>query len=1388
MSFSTYKFGILIAHKSDIIQAISDILWCISRIINVLRKDVNFIASLMSFLIRIHLLLVSLIVGGILYAQNYTYSLQQFQFEDGLLHRAVSTIYQDKQGLIWIGSPNGLQQFDGHEFKSWFDNDATGNKTSISKIDEDDQNWLWLWNTATNKFVFLNTITEEVKSVEQRFGAAFPIKNFQNESGWTFLGDRIPTDTTGRLCFVISNPNKLIYYHSSSGFKTYPLTSLKAKIVELKHLGTDNSLWVVEKNKKRNLVKLSATGDKLLSFQFKENVILNDFTERNGSVFFTAGDTKTEILYEINRQGKLIAQTSKKFLSPEKRFYVSYIWDFSNHQWQVYDSIGNPPLFQIDVLGKKKSLYPTDIRIFEDDKKRAWFYGQYGISVLLPKSNSFTNYFSFEKNLNGPIKSSARGIAADSEHVYVNFEYVGLLKFKKGSPYSWINISNVLNETPYLGRAVLYSNNTYYSAHELGIREYNAAIGKYTPLISSDNPNLSAVWSIYKNNDDIWVGRAYDLAKWNNLEKKYEAIELRNKAGSLIETGEVLQIIAIKSKLVWLCSSKGLLLVDLNKQQVLEHYSVLGIGNYNLPAQYFYSLHIDKNNIYWLGTNSGLIRWDKEANKFRVFNKTDGLSNNTIYSVIEDDYGYLWLSSDYGIMRFNKATNSVATFLEKDGIADNEFNRISAYKAKDGSIYFGGINGVTSFHPKDFLSINEENDQKVLLTNFEVFDGRKGVLINRTGEVRMHKTITISPTNKYIRLKFSVPNYEDDNLNTYAWKLGRETKEWITQTDHRIQFDKLPYGEQILYIKGHNAGGQWSKILQIKLDVMRPFYLRAWFIISLVAALLLATFFLVRRRTAKLLKHAEILKITIKEATYKIERDKNVIQKQAKDLLELDKAKTQFYANVSHELRTPLTLVLGPLENVLNNTAFKLPNEAYDMLKLTMLNSKKLQARVNEILDLSKIDAGKIELFLEPVKLIDLLQSIVQSFNVIAQKREITISLASELDAEIVLNTDTIKIEKVVSNLLSNAVKHSPNGGLIRVNVYTRDNCYNIEVKDNGEGVSKEESEKIFDRYYQAIGGLNQGGTGIGLALCKELAKIMGGDISLVNSERKGATFRFLFKAEEIADSGNIKTELRIEPFDDYDQQSLTVFKSDKPTILVIEDNTEMRYFIKSILQNDYNVLEARDGKVAIEMLKTHKVDLITCDIMMPNMNGLELVSELKKMDKLNNLPVIMLSAKTQLEDKLFVLKLGVDDYMVKPFYSSELQARISNLLSNKEYREQSRNKETLEPTEVVESLWLEKLRITIEQNIANSLFSVADLCESVNIQERTLNRNLGKEIGLSAAAYIKEVRLNKAMDFLVKKQFRSVKEASIAIGFLRPDYFAKEFYKRFGKKPSDYF
>ncbi|MEL7147098.1 MAG: response regulator, partial [Bacteroidota bacterium] len=500
------------------------------------------------------------------------------------------------------------------------------------------------------------------------------------------------------------------------------------------------------------------------------------------------------------------------------------------------------------------------------------------------------------------------------------------------------------------------------------------------------------------------------------------------------------------------------------------------------------------------------------------------------------------------------------------------------------------------------------------------------------------------------------------------------------------------------------------------------------------------------------------------------------------EIQELTEAKSRWFVNVSHELRTPLTLVKGPIEQVIAGD--KLHPAVKEDMQLAHRNLGQLEKLINEILDLSKMESGKMSLNRRAVNLSVLCQQTVAAFDSLAMQRGI--ALRVKIEPSIVMKVDYDKVYKVITNLISNALKFTNEHGEVLIALSYQEQGAVISVKDTGEGISSEDVLHVFDRFYQSgkKGSARRGGTGIGLSLSREIARLHDGSLEVNSQLGVGSEFLFLIPGELLGVVPQPVEPLITEPTEVDELIAFSGFSDGKPRMLLVDDNSDMRSFIKSFLKNDYQITEAIDGKDALDKLTSCQPDIILTDIMMPRMDGIDFIKAVKENEDWRKVPLIALTALARESDKLYTLQIGIDDYLVKPFNPRELKVRAFNLISN------AIERRSISPEEKVlshEEKLMQRLQSEVEDNISVTSFNVSRLADVAAMSERQLYRTVKQISGLTPSQFVREIRLQKAMTFLEQNRYATISELSHAVGFEYPGYFTTVFEKRFGNKPAEY-
>ncbi len=850
----------------------------------------------------------------------------------------------------------------------------------------------------------------------------------------------------------------------------------------------------------------------------------------------------------------------------------------------------------------------------------------------------------------------------------------------------------------------------------------------------------------------------------------------------------------------------------------------------------------------WLGTyGGGLYRMNAETETIRNYTRKDGLPNEIVYGVLVDGGQRLWMSTNQGLARFDPRTETFRAYGPEEGIQSNEFNRAAYFKSARGELFFGGLNGFNAFRPEQVR--NDPFPPRMALTDFLLFnkslslsdDAHPSPLEKVIGAT---ERLTLSHRDSMITFEFAALHYADPQKNQYAYMLEGHDEHWIeTGADNRrATYTALDPGAYTFRVKGSNKDGVWSEQeARVRLFIQPPPW-ATWWAKTLYAALLaLALAIYLRSSQKKLARERQIslqeremarqakmmaekdrqlaeqakaseqklrqfnrdldLKVVertqeLMQAHGQVEKQKRKLETQTRELTRLDELKTRFFTNISHELRTPLTLILGPLENMSEREGSDKERTQREMM---VRNARRLQELINQLLDISKLEEGKMTLHTRTQDLVAFLRARVASFASLAESRNLHLGFQTEAPS-IPVRFDPEKMEKIIYNLLSNAFKFTREHGKISVSVQVEEsNWVHIGVRDTGKGIPREQLPFLFDRFYQGQSSSSgfSASSGLGLALSRELVELHGGSIGVRSEEGFGSEFILRFPtrtgqaAEPSPTPGAIPIDVAPRNVQEQGPAPEPELHDDRPTIVIIEDNADMRQHLEDSLKEAYRILLAANGPEGIEIVWQNKPDLVIIDIMMPGMDGFEVCQKLKQDDCGFPIPTLLLTARTSSEAKTLGWKAGADAYLCKPFVLGELLALIANLIATrKNLAQRFQTRTFFNPAEMdvppADRVFLERAKALLEEFSADPAFGVFELAEELGLSRRQLLRRLNDLLGYGPADFIREFRLKRAAQLLEKKT-GNISEIAYAVGFKNAAHFTARFRESFGVPPSDY-
>ncbi len=1338
------------------------------------------------------------------WAQQYRILVEAISVEEGLSNRFVRSILQDSRGFMWFGTQIGLNRYDGYRFKTFNIKNSALQEDHIEQMWEDADSNLWLGyglnsesNKSFDKIDVLNINTLEIKTLEEYLGDSLPlsIKDIHRIHSRTGSKQLYLTTTTGRIYLYKGQGEFEVFYDQQEAATiqdlwfgpryTWICSSKKLLAInDKKEVVYEQALEIPFQKHGDFFAQIDGTTmllsindgfkiERALEWRAKENVLL----ERDSLALFDKEmllDIDVQYSEQLNDNFNLLYNRTE-FNLYDKEGNLLYADNYRNageplrvvyvdRQDNIWLGIATKGLLKISIPKKRFDVYLKGVStraITHYTNPRKLIINSYNGRFLIDELTTETSYI--------------------SDHV----DNI-IIPSKFGNHY-WASLLVKLNK---LDGKTLESVNVYTYEQDPFLKKTRETA---TPLHS--------MWGMYEDKSGgVWLGLDNGLGY---LAKGADSLTLYDVPPPCEQLNSSMIYDFHENKYgFWIASSTGLYLR--RHDHIWVKYSRQQDAPYQLAFDYLYDINEDSRGNLWLATRGGGIQClNPKTGVCRQWTTQQGLSHDVVYASLEDDYGDIWMSSNKGLMRMDSATYLINTFLPSDGLPHEEFNRKSAYKNHNGRLYFGGLSGVVGFDPSDF-SDKDETIPPLQVTRYQYFDGKESKLVDATPTLDQNGKIKLTYDDLFFVVELALLDYKVGAPKTYAYQIEGMQENWSFTKNPMIRVDGLRPGEYNLRVKAELSSGSWSPVLlEVPIQVVGPFYLQWWFILGVIAVVSVLVWGYTRMRERSLQQTKLLLEKRVRERT-------QTIEEQAAALRELDEAKTRFFDNISHELRTPLTLILGPVEAALNQHPTKKAEEIQPLLHLVRKQGLKLKQLIEQILNLSKLEADKLALEEQPQVLAEVLKRLWSNFEAQAELQGVEWLLNQEIPPQLRVWMDADKLEKIINNLLSNALKHTSEGEYVGMSTRwdTATNCLYLNVNDTGKGIAKEDLPHIFKRFYQSKEGKAIGGTGIGLSLASQLAQLMGGDIQVASIMGTGSTFMLTVPFRPLKEAAPVLeavAESFILPAPASEQSA---------TVLIVEDLLDMRLFLSDLLSQYYKVKTAENGQVAFRLLqeKNHEIDLVLSDVMMPKMNGFELLTKIKEQPQDAQVPVIMLTARTAERDKLKALRIGVDDYLQKPFSNKELLARIKNLLEHYEQRqlwiqeqkdnlEEAPQKEVIKdkstpngnewreelPVEVVTDPWTEHLEEVVKREIGNTQFNLVHLAHDLNLSERQLRRKIKAKTGLTPNQYFRCIKLDLARNFLETRRYQTVAEVAHKVGFSNVHYFSKLYLAQYGKKPIEY-
>jgi signal transduction histidine kinase/ligand-binding sensor domain-containing protein/DNA-binding response OmpR family regulator len=922
-----------------------------------------------------------------------------------------------------------------------------------------------------------------------------------------------------------------------------------------------------------------------------------------------------------------------------------------------------------------------------------------------------------------------------------------------------------------------------------GLGKFNADRGLYH--LYSHDPNDSTTIShndvvciLPDENDILWIGTwGGGLNRFDKKTGTFKRYTNDSNNPQSLSHDHVTCIYKDRTGKLWIGTNGGGLNLLNQTDGSFKSFNLLG----KTAVASIMAIHEDRQGNFWIGTyTSGIHLFDRDK-EISVYNITeeDGLANILAWTILEDDSGNLWIGTDNGLSRFDPKTHSIKNYFTSDGLEGNRYWWGSSSKTSTGEMLFGTWDGFTIFHPDNIK--DDPYPPQVVISNVSLFN-RPGEKLTFDGFISELDELELSYNENDLRFDYVGMQFGEPVKNKYKYMLENFDDNWVDAGMQRnATYTNLDAGEYAFRVTACNRDGVWNEEgASIKIIILPPWWATTWAYLIYVLILLSIIYFTWRLQLKRI----------------RIKHDYEMSKFEAEKMHEVDEMKSRFFANISHEFRTPLTLIFGPAKDVIEKTKEIDTKQSVGIIKR---NASRLYGLVNQLLDLSKLEAGRMTLGASEQNIMPLLKGLVLSFTSLAERKKITLQF-NTIEENLNVYIDKDKVEKIITNLLSNAFKFTPEGGNVDITVEKLIKDVEIRIADNGIGISKERIDKIFDRFFQVDGSHTREseGTGIGLALTKELVELHKGKIKVESIEGEGTTLTVLLplgkdhlKQEEIIEQEIIKetpatideTEFITGAENRKEKTDIDLLlETDKPLLLIVEDNSDVRQYIISHLERDYRIQEAVDGEDGLEQALNHIPDLIISDVMMPKMDGFELCNKLKTDEKTSHIPIIMLTAKATSKDKIEGYETGADDYIMKPFDAAELKVRIKNLIEiRRKLQEKFSSDDFVIPKGLssIDEQFMKRVLQVINEHISEEDFSIEELGTEAAMSRWQIYKKIKALTGRSPSILIRSVRLVKSKK-MIKDHKGTISEIAYSVGFSSPAYFSKCFSEEFGYPPSE--
>ncbi|MDD2437747.1 MAG: two-component regulator propeller domain-containing protein [Massilibacteroides sp.] len=1303
----------------------------------------------LKFLMSAFLLSFIYLMNG--YAENLYF--RHYNNKHGLSHNTVYAAIQDKRGFMWFGTDDGLNRFDGHTFKVYRYNSLSTNcipNDCIISLFEDSNGQIWI---CTNKGVCY---------YDYRSETFHPFRLYPEQKNIEYFW-HVKEDSQRNLWFI--NPNQIVRYNlNDKNFKLYPAKDFfhpgAITITEDGNPLLSDESAIYEYNRQTDTFR-------------RTSILSQNDIDKQTRIDVIQQIPEVGILIGTNRQGlKLYHYETKQTKNIIPDTQIRDICSFNKHTYWIASESG---IYIYNLLDKslvnlRKSLTNefalSDNAIYsllKDNEDGMWVGSFFGGINYLPKQYTPFYYFIGGKTHPDMLGNAIREICPDQYGmIWLGTEDNGINRYnpKTGTitNFSYNNPERPLSATNIHG-LLAQKDKLWIGTYNKGIDVMDLPSGRIIKRYTRENTNQGLksdfiVCFHVTRIGDFFVGTGTGISLYD---KKSDTFKPWKDIHALTR-----QIYDDQNGDLWMATANGVFHY-LRETNELRHYIYDPDNSQSIGSNNVTSVFEDSKRRIWISTVNGLSLFNRETTSFNRITAEDGLPSNIVYRIVEDENGFFWLSTANGLVRFHPDTHVIRTFTYTDGLHETQFNYSSSYKAPDGTIYMGTINGMIAFNPNHFKE--DSFTPPIYITRVHVADEKSNKYKSLPAESL--KKLQLPFNAATFTLSFVALSYTSPEAIRYAYKLENIDKDWIYMEGNKdVTFANLSPGKYTFKIKSTNSSGVWKENEKsLPILITPPFWLTGWaFLFYFLFVGTLAFLFYNYK------KHRLEEKHRLKRERFEARKEK-----------ELYDAKIQFFTFITHEIRTPLTLIKAPLEKIIKSGDGTL--ETKENLSIIEKNTARLLHLSNQLLDFRKTESKGFKLHFIQTNVLVWIETILHPFLPVMEQKSKNFTL--EMPKEpLFAAIDREAFSKILSNLLTNALKYSDKNIRMHVEPNTSGETFSITVINDGILIPTEEQEQVFTPFYRLKETQHKEGSGLGLSLARSLTDFHQGTLTCNRTIDHQNCFVLTLPT-------NLSSENSFFSKQKEDSKINVPSKTKKATILIVEDQEDMRLFIRKELMENYVVLEAEDGKEALSILENNLVNLIISDVMMPNIDGFELCNAVKNNINFSHIPFILLTAQHNLQSHLQGLNQGADAYMEKPFSVDLLLAQTSNLLKNREllnksYKEKPFTNVASLSTSPADDIFLKALTTCIEKNMTNESLGVEMLASELGMSTSGLYRKVKGLSGIPPIEFIKIARLKKATRLMQGGETR-MNEIAYQCGFSSPSYFSTSFLKQYGKSPSDF-